>query len=230
MRTVEVEVMRNRQVIHQEKRRAPGLRRIFMGAAAMLLCMSIFLGGCGKAPAGTPHLVTIDGFSVEPGKTTVQELSDAGFYISDTSMRKVAVSGGQVVSGYEEAYELSSEVEPKTYYYMLKLVKDGQSYAGLTVVNESSSKATLADCKVRSISVYSSEEKADEAKLNGIAMKDLTVDALKESSGEPESEEEEESSEGKSTVTSWAAGNYSMELTVKEDGTVSSFKSEYEKK
>lgn len=211
------------------RRSAFRLKRFFAGAAALLLCMSFYLGGCDKSPSSSPYLVTVDGFTVEPGKTTVQELSDAGFFLSDSSKRKVVVSGGQVASGYEEAFDISSEVEPRTYYYMIKLVKDGQSYASLSVVNESSSKAALAECKVKSISVYSSELKAEEAKLNGIAMGDLTVDVLKETVGEPKGEEEKESSDGKSIVTSWSDGYYSMKLDVKEDGKVYGFSSEYNK-
>lgn len=216
--------------MEQEDKGMKGMKRILLGTAAAFFCLAAGLAGCSRAPEGTPHIVTVDNFQVEPGKTTVQELGDAGFFISDSSMRKVKVSGSQVASGYEEAYDLSSEVEPRTYYYMLRLVKDGQSYASLTVVNESSSAATLADCKVRTITVYSTEQKAEEAKLDGIVMGELNVESLTETAGEPDSSKEEDGENGKRTVAKWQKGDYTMELTLNEDKTVYSFSSGYEEK
>ena len=97
-------------------------------------------------------------------------------------------------------------------------------------MNESSRSATLADCKVRSITVYASDEEANTASLHGISMDQLTIERLAEAAGEPKKVSDDLLSDVKRTEAKWAKGNYSMELTVNEDGTVYSFSSGYEKR
>ena len=210
----------------KSKRRSSALTAV----AVIVFAVFLYLSGHHPMFIGTPHIVTVDGFAVEPGKTTVGELGAAGFFVSDFSMRKTNISGGQVTSGYMEAFELSTPVEAKSYYDMLRLVKDGEAYASLSVVNESSSAATLADCKVRSITVHSTDEAAMTASIDGIPMEGLTQESLAGAAGEPERVSDSSLSGEKKIAAKWEKGNYSMELTMNEDGTAYSFVSKYEKK
>ena len=179
---------------------------------------------------GSSHIVTVSGVTVEPGKTTVSDLLDTGFYIADNSVRGMNLSGGRITSGYDEPFSPDAPVEASSYYDMLRLVKDGKAYAYVSVVNESSRSATLADCKVRSITVYASDEEANTASLHGISMDQLTIERLAEAAGELKKVSDDLLSDVKRTEAKWAKGNYSMELTVNEDGTVYSFSSGYEKR
>lgn len=179
---------------------------------------------------GSPHMVSVGGVTVEPGKTTVGEMSAAGFSLADFSMRKTNISGGQVSSGYEEMFDTSSPVEARSYYDMLRLIKDGEAYASLSVVNESPSSATLADCKVRSITVFATDEEAMTASIDGISADGLTQESLSKVAGEPNKVGDSSFSGEKKTVAKWEKGYYSMELSLNEDGTFYSFVSKYEKK
>ena len=230
MKVVDKEQERIEKANTPEGEKSKRLSTILTVVAVAAFAVFLYLSGHHPMFIGTPHVVTVDGFTVEPGKTTVGELGAAGFMVSDFSMRKTNISGGQVTSGYMEAFAPSTPVEGKSYYDMLRLVKDGEAYASLSVVNESSSDATLADCKVRSITVFSTDEAAMTASIDGIPMEGLTQESLAGVSGEPERVSDSTLSGEKKIVAKWAKGNYSMELTMNEDGTAYSFVSKYEKK
>lgn len=229
MKVVDKEQERAEAAASPEGKKKKLIGNLALALVVVVLAAVVYVMNHNPAFTGTPHVVTVAGFSIEPGKTTVQELADAGFGISDFSSLKTVITDGAPVTGYTEVFDLTSETEAKSYYNMLKLVREGKSYGALTVVNETSSAMPLADCKVREISVYSSDEEADTATIDGIAMGQLSVEALTAVAGEPERTSDETNAEGKKTSTFWEKGNYSMKLTVKEDGSAYVFTSSYEK-
>lgn len=206
------------------------IRTIVLGVIVVIVAIFLYLSGHHPMFIGTPHLVTVGGFEVEPGKTTVSELAAAGFFLSDYNMRQAEIFSNGVDTDYQESYDISSPVEKQSYYDMLILVKNGQQYASLSVVNESVSSATLGDCKVRSITIYEADEESETASLDGVSMDQLNQATLTEVAGEPESISEDTASDEKITVVEWEKGNYFMELSMKEDGTVYRITSKYEKK
>lgn len=179
--------------------------------------------------AGEAKTVQVGGFEVIPGETTVQDIADQGFDISDYTSRSTQVVGDSVVSGYTEMIDIASPVEGRSYYNGLKMVKEGQAYASLSVVNESKVGNTLASCKVRSVKVYDSDEDAENAVLEGIPMKDLTVKALTEKIGEAEVSEGVDDAGEKRITSTWEKEVFSLEVVTDEAGKVFSFTSSYEK-
>lgn len=230
MNVVDKEQERIEKAKTPEGKKAKQLKSIATAAVVVIAAAFLYLMGHHPMFIGTPHIVSVGGISIEPGKTTVGELGAAGFFLSDFSMRKTQISGGQVTSGYEEAFSLSTPVDSKSYYNMLRLIKDGEAYASLSVVNESTSSKTLADCKVRSITVYATDEDAQSASVDGISMAQLSQESLIGAAGEPKKIDDSSVSDEKLSVAKWEKGNYSMELSTKEDGTVYSITSKYEKK
>lgn len=230
MNVVDKEQERIEKAKTPEGKKAKQLKTLATVAVVVIAAVYLYLSGHHPMFIGTPHIVSVGGITIEPGKTTVAELGAAGFYVSDFSMRKTQISGGQVTSGYAEAFDPSTPVDSKSYYNMLRLIKDGEAYASLSVVNESSSAKTLADCKVRSITVYASDEDAQSASVDGVSMSQMTQESLAAAAGEPKQISDSSVSDEKLIVAKWEKGNYGMELSTKEDGSVYSFTSKYEKK
>lgn len=230
MKVIDKEQERIEKEKTPQAKRLKLLRTIVTAVILVIFAAFLYLSSHHPMFIGTPHVVTVGGFAVEPGKTTVRELEAAGFYLSDYTMMSTEIYDTEVISGYLEAYDLSSSVEKQSYYDMLTLVKDGQRYAGLSVVNESVKSAALADCKIRSIIIYATDEESEIASIDGVSMAQLTQAALTAAAGEPASISDSTASDEKLTVAKWEKGNYFMELSMKEDGTVYSFTSKYEKK
>lgn len=203
---------------------------LLVGGLLAAGCGIIYITSTHPAFIGTPHPVVVDGFEIKPGETTVSELSQAGFQISDRDAYfSVPTADGKVSSGYSEFYSLDTEVEGKSYYEGLILVKEDEDYAYIEVVNESPSAKKLGEAKVREVEVYDYQEKADQACLEGISFHELTQEGLTAKAGQPKSVETDAGEDYKGTKATWSKGNYEMEVEWKSDGTVSSFCSVYER-
>ncbi len=180
---------------------------------------------------GEPYSIEVDGVIINPGET-VQDLADSGFELSDYSTRQYSDESGTAI--YSQVYDLSAEVEASTYYPMITLVKNGKGYAGIEVVNESSSPKTLAECKVSAVKIGSgfSYENADKVVLNGVSIKDITIDKMTEISGKPYETSDYKSYSDESpsgTEYIWKKHAYSMSIIIDNDGGLYEISSMYEK-
>lgn len=229
MNTADKEQHTKKPISEKEKKARVRAALVFVVLGILIVAM-LYLADHHPAFTGTPFTVTAGGCTIKPGETTVQELADAGFTFTNFNSLKTPVFNGKTVGGAPDSLSLSENVKAKSYYDLIQLRKDGELYATLSVVNESSSSKTLADCKIRSISVYSSYEDAGNSSVAGIPMDQLSVETLKAAAGEPESSRDDNLSDEKKVVTIWKNIRYSMELSVSEDGSVYSFTSKYSKK
>lgn len=231
MEIVNKEQEREEQSRTPEAKRKKLIKNVVIGILAVIILAYAYLSSHHPMFIGSSHPVTVAGFTVKPGQTTVQDLTDGGFFLANMTSRDVTIKDGEITSGYSEAISPYVETEPYTYYTLLELVKNGQSYARVSVVNESSQKKKLADLQVREIVVNVDKEAATEAELEGIPFEQLSVEKLTEKAGKPKRTTEDELDDGtKMTVTRWSKGHFTMELEVLEDGSVHGFTSDYEKK
>lgn len=196
------------------------IQQIVLSILIAGIIVIIYLLNHHPAFAGSPHLVTLGGVTVEPGKTTVKELTDAGYEISDQSLSEWTEIDGTSAYVYHEVYDLASEVEGSS-FYMLKLVKEGREHAGITIVNHKSSAAKLTECLVYSVEIHASSKGADTDTVDGIKINQLSLEGLQDLLGEPS----DESSTG---VYEWKKGKYSLRLKSGEKEQVLSVQSERE--
>lgn len=217
-------VNKEQERIQQEQtpagKRKKLIQQIVLGILIAGIIVIIYLLNHHPAFAGSPHLVTLGGVTVEPGKTTVKELTDAGYEISDQSLSEWTEIDGTSTYVYHEVYDLASEVEGSS-YYMVKLVKEGREHAGITIVNHKSSAAKLTECLVYSIEVRTSSKGADMDTVNGIQVNQLSLEGMQGLLGVP-------SDESDTGIYEWKKGKYSLSLKSGEKGQVLSVKSECE--
>lgn len=220
MEVVDKEQERIQQEQTPAGKRKKLIQQIVLGILIAGIIVIIYLLNHHPAFAGSPHLVTLGGVTVEPGKTTVKELTDAGYEISDQSLSEWTEIDGTSTYVYHEVYDLASEVEGSS-YYMVKLVKEGREHAGITIVNHKSSAAKLTECLVYSIEVRTSSKGADMDTVNGIQVNQLSLEGMQDLLGAPSDESDTGSYE-------WKKGKYSLSLKSGEKGQVLSVKSECE--
>lgn len=200
------------------------ISKVVLVVIAVVILGVVYVMNRTPANVGTPHEVTVDGFAIIPGETTGAQLYEAGFQISDKSMYSMQLTPEGKPVGYTGYYDLGTEVEKKTYYYGLNLIKDGESYAMLEMINTASSAKTVGDMKVKSVAVVG--EKKSVASLEGIAASEITKEALIEKAGEPKSETPTIGDDGEArTELLWENGDYEMEVTLYQDGTCDRFQS-----
>ena len=217
-----------------------------LGAVVTLLCIVIYVAEHRQGYAGEPYQTAVDGCTVEPGATTVQDLYDAGFILSDIVRHKDSLERQD--SGSPVAYlpyDVTVSAEPSTYYhgigmsqdenrtvryYGFLLVKDDLVYADISAINEYSLAGTLGDLVVQGISVKDTYEGGAAAQLADLSMGDLSMEALTAAAGKPVRVMEHADGNGKSESARWVDGYYSMELAVKKDGSAYSFSSWYKYK
>ncbi len=204
------------------------ISKLIVGVMAVVFLGVVYVMNHNPAYVGTPHEVTVDGFTIIPGETTGAQLYEAGFQISDKSMYSMQLTPEGKPVGYTGYYSLDTEVEKRTYYYGINLIKNGESYAMLEMINTAPSNKTVGDMKVKTITVVG--KKKDVASLEGIPTNELTKEALIEKAGEPESETPTTGDDGEvRTELHWEKGNYEMEVTLNQDGTCESFQSSWDK-
>ena len=164
---------------------------------------------------GKPYVIVMDGLEVTPGKTTVQDLADAGYDLSDTSEKIMASDkdeNGNTVFYYRDVYDLGSETDARTLYDSLVLVKDEQQAAGISIINDGPGAIPLSECIVSDISIYNDYIDADKVTVAGIPFPQLTEEKLKELFGEEERNYD--------NTIMWEKGNYNFYLWTAEGGTV----------
>ena len=185
---------------------------IFFLVAAVLYRMfpNIEIGG------GDPYVIVMDGLAVTPGKTTVQDLADAGYDLSDMSVRIMATDkdeNGNTVFLYRDVYDLSAEADARTLYDSLVLVKGELQAASVSIINNGPSAIPLSQCIVSNITIHNDYTGADNVTVEGTPFTQLTVDKITEVFGKQERKFNE-------TTTIWERGNYYFSLQIEGDGTV----------
>ena len=193
--------------------------------AILLLGMAVMcLAGCSsssKSPA-EPYVVKIGDMEVKTGETTLQELADAGYEISDSNGREMMYDDeGNLEMLYTQVYDLTSETEARTVYSAIAVVKDLQQVAIISICNDAEENAPLSECKVTTVTIYSNYWEMEKASFEGVSMENMSSDALTEVLGEPTRVSE---SQDKYT---WERGLYTLELNYQEDGSVDNVRSSF---
>ena len=184
---------------------------VFFLIAAALYRMfpNIEIGG------GKPYVIVMDGLEITPGTTTVQDLADAGYALTDMSgkvMLNERGENGEIVYRYRNVYDLTAEAEARTLYSMLILVKEEEQAAGISIINNGASAIPLSQCIVSDIYIYSDYIDADKVTVEGTPLPQLTEEMLTELFGKQDRNYD--------NTIGWNKGKYYFDLGVEEDGTV----------
>lgn len=166
--------------------------------------------------AGKPYAIVMDGLEIIPGKTTVQELADAGYELSDSSARIMASEkdeNGNTVFLYRDVYDLSSQAESRTLYSSLVLVKGEVQAAEISIINNGASAIPLSQCLVSEVTIRNSFVDADKVTVEGTAFPQLTEEKITDAFGKKERM-------FNATTSIWERGQYYFSLDIAEDGTV----------
>ena len=189
-------------------------------AACTALCILLgsMLAGCG-AGNNEPYAVTVDGMEIIPGTTTVQELADSGYELTDFSGRQmVRDEEGYANFVYAYVYDLTAGAEAMTVYSSVILLKDGEEIAGLSIVNDKQSEIPIAECKVVTVTVDNGDLGYEQASVGGLIFSDLSAETLTEALGKPNTDTD--------SKTEWRRGDYTLQIDY-EDGQVKSIRSSY---
>lgn len=160
-------------------------------------------------------MIVMDGLEVTPGKTTVQDLADAGYDLSDLTEKIIASDtdeNGNSVILYRDVYDLGSEAEARTLYDSLVLVKEEKQAASISIINDAPSAIPLSKCIVSDITIYNDYMDADKVTVDGIPFSQLTEEKLTELFGKVERSYD-------NTIV-WEKGNYNFYLWTTQDGAV----------
>ena len=166
--------------------------------------------------AGKPYVIVMDALEIIPGKTTVQELADAGYELSDSSHKIMASEkdeNGNTVFFYRDVYDLESEAEPRTRYSSLVLVKGETQAAEISIINKGGNGIPLSQCIVSEVTVRNSFVDADKVTVEGTSFPQLTEEKITELFGKKERV-------FNVTTSIWERGQYYFSLDIAEDGTV----------
>lgn len=186
----------------------------------VLLAIAYF---CSHSPMmiGKPHPVQVGELTVTPGKTTVAEVLASGFQLAENqpNLKDMKVSYDNIISP-------ATKAEAKTEYIAILLVRDGQSYGAVSIVNEGSAKQ-ITECLISSISL--SGAKGAAVSVDGVAWDDISPETLTEVDGKPSNTYQ--SAGDKQIRTVWSKGNYSLEIKTNDaDGSLDMVTSKYKKK
>lgn len=186
---------------------------LLLTAFMLLMCLT----ACGTADSGTPHVMMLGDIEIKPGETTIQELADAGYEFSDNSGVEMVPKeeGFGYIRTYTQVYDLNAKAEARTLYPGVAVLKDGEEAAMISIYNEEEKEIALVQCKVSSITVYSTYVEVDKVSVEGIRWDKLSAEALEEVLGEVT-----RSTENKVYV--WENRWYSLTLRYQEDGTIES--------
>lgn len=186
---------------------------VFFLVTALLyrLFPNIEIGG------GKPYVIVMDGLEITPGKTTVQDLVNAGYDLSDTTgkvMMNERDENGEIVYLYQYVYDLTAEAEARTLYDSLVLVKGEEQAAGISIINNGTSSIPLSQCIVTKVTIYDYCIDADKVTVNGTPFPQLTEEMLSELYGKQDRHYD--------NTRGWNKGNYYFTFITSEDGTVKS--------
>ena len=171
---------------------------------------------------GKPYVIVMDGLEITPGKTTVQDLADAGYELSDTSAKIMASEkdeNGNTMFFYRDVYDLEAEAEPRTLYASLVLVKGETQAAEVSVINDRGSAIPLSQCIVSEVLVRDRFTDADKVTVEGTPFAQLTEEKVTEWFGKKERV-------FNTTTLIWEKGNYYFSVEIDEDGTVKKLSTE----
>lgn len=185
---------------------------IFLVATGVAFAVFLYVFTHATFATGKPYSVDVDGTTILPGKTTVQELADAGFNLSDYSVL------------YKQAYDLSAEADARTNYLQIALVKDAKIYAHLEVMNKDASPKPLSACIVSNVNFTTTYDYQNDDKIavNGVSLKDITPDKMIEASGKPFEVSDYKSYDESRTGTEhvWKFHAYEMHVITLDDGSL----------
>ena len=191
---------------------------LFIICAAILIGLFYFQST--SFATGEPYEMEVDGYVIYPGKTTVSDLTEAGFNLSDYS------------SLYKDTYDVTAEAEAKTRYSMVSLVKEEEPYADIEIINESSNKKQLADCLISAVSIDLKKEytNMDTLKIKNLELMGITPEKMSEAMNKDGKESEYKSYSDTSptgTIYTWRSRNYSMNIIVSNEGNLLRIESKY---
>lgn len=215
MKTIDKEHERQTMQATPEYKKKAKRSNLLYGAFIAILFVGAILYSRSPCYTGTPHTMQIAGMAIEPGKTTVQELADYGFELSDS----MAKATGRV-------YSPLTTVATKSYISFLSLMMDGEDYATISIVNEDIGSKPIMECIVREIYVNEYDVDYQNAVVDGVKLSELTVQHLTQANGEPN--ESYPVDDGAAVQTQWEDAHYSIEIVAKNDGTVKKFQIKYE--
>lgn len=160
--------------------------------------------------SGEPYPIHVENITVIPRETTVQEILQAGYELSDSEHGEWMNDVGGFY--YSEVIDPAAEADPNSYYNLI-LVKEGTAYARITIYNKEEWKSKpLPECLVSKIEVAAFNKGSDQATILGIPLSEVTKEAISEQLGaEPEISD--------SSRCVWKKGKYS--LTLHSDDSVS---------
>lgn len=198
------------------------LKATLILALCTIALLGLYLISTSPLIAGKPYELETSGYTIQPGKTTVAELTEAGFSFSDYS------------SNYKEIYDVNTMAASKTKYQLVSLLKEGKLLADVTIINESSTSKPLLNCLISEVTLNLEKpyDDMDKVYLKGISLTDLTPDKLSEVMGKNSTAADYKSYLDTSpTGTSyiWSKGKYALEIVISTDGNLMSIKSNYNK-
>ena len=152
--------------------------------------------------SGEPYPIRVENITVIPGETTVQEILQAGYDLSDRDHGEWMNDVGGFY--YSEVIDPAVEADPNSYYNLI-LVKEGTAYASITIYNSEEWKSkSLPECRVSKIEVAAFHKGSDQATVLDIPLTEVTKEAISDYLGaEPEVSE---------TRCVWKKGKYSLAL------------------
>lgn len=159
--------------------------------------------------SGEAYPIRVENITVIPGETTVQEILQAGYDLSDRDHAEWMSDVGGFY--YAEVIDPEVNADPNSYYHLI-LVKEGTAYASITIYNSDEWKAKpLPECRISKIEVADFHKGSDQAAVLDIPLTEVTKEAISDSLGaEPED---------LSSSCVWKKGKYS--LTLHSDDSVS---------
>ena len=166
---------------------------------------------------GKPYVIVMDGLEITPGKTTVQDLANAGYELTDMTgkvMLNERGEDGEIIYRYRNVYDLTSEADARSMYSSLILVKDEEQAALISIVNNETSAVPLTQCIVSDITIYNHYIDSDKVTVEGTSLPQLTEGMLTELYGKPDRNYD--------NSLTWDKGKYYLSLKIAEDGTVES--------
>lgn len=186
--------------------------KYFRRAGTLIFVTAIMLlTACGVKE---PFLISLSDADIEPGVTTVQELSDAGYdfayFLGNINLYSEEGSSNT----FNSVYDLASEVEGNTINIGIVLVKNGEKVANVTIVNRSSKMKPLSECIICDVTVSADCAATENVVLAGIDFKDLSVDKLSEVFGKPDTAYET------GDYFKWKRGDYSIDIRLNDDGSL----------
>lgn len=208
---VDLEKERKEKENTPEGKKAKKVRMYLKIAAAVIFFSAIYV--ITHNPNARKDMVTlsVQGIEIVPGDTKVQEILEGGFQLAEQQVQNII--------------DPEVEAEANSYYTLIQIVKDNKSYGTLTIANDSSLAQALPKCTVLNISVYDSDESAEEVTADGVAMGELTYEDLVSKYGEPATSEENIYIGG--TNMEWENKGYYFRANVGEDGKIHHIESSY---